>query len=98
MWVATGRNNHNGPGMLLDGLPLSAGIRRGVAMDSRHCCVCGHEIMQMDVYIFRLQGKICSRCVLERGIPVGGKVSRQMLHRGTWNGAPAQPRLATVGG
>ena len=36
----------------------------------------------MDVYILRAQGKICSRCLLERGIPVGGRVSRQTLHRG----------------
>jgi hypothetical protein len=51
-------------------------------MDSGHCCVCGREILYMDVYILRMQGKICSQCVLERGIPVGGKISRAALHRG----------------
>uniref|UniRef100_I2Q5G2 Uncharacterized protein n=1 Tax=Desulfovibrio sp. U5L TaxID=596152 RepID=I2Q5G2_9BACT len=51
-------------------------------MDGRHCCVCGQKLARMDVYILRAQGKICSRCLLERGIPVGGRVSRQTLHRG----------------
>lgn len=49
-------------------------------MDSRHCCVCSREIASLDVYILRAQGKICSQCVLERGIPVGGPSSgRQAL-------------------
>jgi len=51
-------------------------------MDLRHCCVCGQSIVRMDVYILRAQGKICSSCLLERGIPVGGRVSREQLHRG----------------
>jgi hypothetical protein len=67
-------------------------------MDSRHCCVCGQEVTAMDVYILRVQGKICSQCLLERGIPVGGKVSRQWLHRGVPSGMTARPQLVPVGG
>lgn len=65
-------------------------------MDSRHCCVCGQELLYMDVYILRMQGKICSQCVLERGIPVGGKISRAALHRGASCDRPAPSGLLPV--
>jgi recombinational DNA repair protein (RecF pathway) len=67
-------------------------------MDSRHCAVCGEPIEFMDVFIVRAQGKICSRCVLSRGIPVSGLVSRQALHRGRWREMAARPRFALVEG
>jgi recombinational DNA repair protein (RecF pathway) len=61
-------------------------------MDSRHCCVCGREIASFDVYILRAQGKICSQCVVERGIPVGGPSSgRQPLPLRGWR----RPELRT---
>ncbi|OLN25244.1 hypothetical protein DVDV_3490 [Desulfovibrio sp. DV] len=52
----------------------------------------------MDVFILRAQGKICSRCVLSRGIPVSGRISRETLHRGRWRELPAAPRFALVEG
>ncbi|WP_428559592.1 MAG: hypothetical protein ACP59X_14560 [Solidesulfovibrio sp. DCME] len=52
-------------------------------MEPRHCCVCGRHIEALDIFILRVQGKICSRCVVERGIPVGGRLSRRQLLRGT---------------
>jgi|GEM_PF-2952906 len=55
-------------------------------MDRGHCCVCGQAIGGMDVYGLRAQGKICSRCLLDRCIPVGGRMSRQALRRGERQG------------
>lgn len=67
-------------------------------MDSRHCAVCGQDMEVMDVYIVRAQGRICSRCVLSRGIPVSGRISRQVLRRGRERECIAQPGLSLVGG
>lgn len=53
-------------------------------MDSKHCAVCAQPIAFMDVYIVRAQGRICSRCILARGIPLTGQVSRQELRRKAW--------------
>ena len=65
---------------------------REVCMDAGHCAVCEKPIEYMDVYILRAQGKICSRCVLSRGIPVSGRVSRQALWRGEWAGKDCLPQ------
>ena len=67
-------------------------------MDGRHCAVCGQQLEYMDVFILRAQGKICSRCVLSRGIPVSGRISRETLHRGRWRELPAAPRFALIEG
>ena len=65
-------------------------------MDSRHCAVCSQELEFMDVYIVRAQGKICSRCVLSRGIPVSGRISRETLHRGNYRQKPVRTQFALV--
>ena len=67
-------------------------------MDARHCAVCGNPIEFMDVYILRAQGKICSRCVLSRGIPVSGRVSRQALWRGEQAENACRPGLVLTPG
>ncbi|MHC1788388.1 hypothetical protein [Solidesulfovibrio sp.] len=67
-------------------------------MDSRHCAVCGQEIEFMDVFIVRAQGRICSRCVLSRGIPVSGRISRETLRRGPWRDVRPGLRLAAASG
>lgn len=67
-------------------------------MDAGHCAVCGNPIEFMDVYILRAQGKICSRCVLSRGIPVSGRVSRQTLWRGEWAAKDCRPQLVFTQG
>ncbi|EKO39866.1 MAG: hypothetical protein B193_1427 [Solidesulfovibrio magneticus str. Maddingley MBC34] len=67
-------------------------------MDARHCAVCGNPIELMDVYILRAQGKICSRCVLSRGIPVSGRVSRQALWRGEGVQKDCRPGLVLIPG
>lgn len=67
-------------------------------MDNRHCAVCGQELEFMDVYIVRAQGRICSRCVLSRGIPVSGRISRETLRRGPWRDRAVRPRFALVEG
>ena len=67
-------------------------------MDGKHCAVCGEVLEYMDVFILRAQGKICSRCVLSRGIPVSGRISREVLHRGRWGERPATPGFALVEG
>lgn len=67
-------------------------------MDAGHGAVCGNPIEFMDVYILRAQGRICSRCVLSRGIPVSGRVSRQALRRGEWAGKACRPRLVFAQG
>ncbi len=66
-------------------------------MDSRHCCVCGRAIEALDVYILRAQGKICSQCVLERDIPVGGVATRRQLRQGAVNPRPLGPRPLAPG-
>jgi len=66
-------------------------------MDSRHCCVCGQKIRALDVYVWRVQGKICSQCILEREIPVGGRISRAALRRGEWYRVPQRLLLAPTG-
>ena len=67
-------------------------------MDSRHCAVCSQELELLDVYIVRAQGKICSRCVLSRGIPVSGRISRETLRRGNCRELPVRPRFTLVAG
>lgn len=66
-------------------------------MDSRHCCVCGREIEALDVFILRAQGKICSRCLLDRGIPVGGPVIVHQPLRFDSQGRPLYPRPVARG-
>ena len=66
-------------------------------MDRRHCCVCGRMILPLDVYIWRMQGKICSQCILDREIPVGGRTSRAALRRGEWPGTTPRLKLAPAG-
>jgi recombinational DNA repair protein (RecF pathway) len=67
-------------------------------MDARHCAVCQEPIEFMDVYIQRAQGKICSRCVLSRGIPVSGRIPREVLRRGKWGRPAVFARPALAGG
>ena len=82
------RKNRKRPGMFFVIRSLSAKNDGERVMDGKHCCVCGQELLAFDVYILRAQGKICSRCLLERGIPVGGKISRQAFWRGKWRSLP----------
>ncbi len=63
-------------------------------MDARHCCVCGRELETLDVYVQRAQGKICSRCVLDRGIAIGGPREPRPVWPGRRIARPAAPRLA----
>ncbi len=64
-------------------------------MDAGHCCVCGEAIGGLDVYALRAQGKICSRCLLERCIPVGGSMSREAIWNGERRGVRPRGRKAT---
>ncbi|MEA4858563.1 hypothetical protein [Solidesulfovibrio sp.] len=66
-------------------------------MDSRQCCVCGRPIEALDIFILRAQGRICSRCVVERGIPVGGQLSRRQLHRGNLPSRPVAGKPIAAG-
>ncbi len=66
-------------------------------MKGKDCCVCGQKIARLDVYIVRAQGKICSQCVLDRGIPVGGQVSRRMLRQGEERPARTAGNLLPAG-